>query len=70
VAIREIKSRPIWWQDKAGNTHACEGDDVHRGIFLVWTLCQRDVPANAAFLPATDDRLSCPECLSVLTPTP
>lgn len=64
--ITQINSRPIWWQDKSGVMHACEGADVHRDVRLFWTLCQRDVPANAAFIPADNDRLSCEQCLSKL----
>lgn len=38
----------ILWNDGT-RVHACEGDrmvDQDRGTFLVWTLCERDVPAN------------------------
>jgi len=59
--FREINNRPIFWADK-GITHKCEGADVHRGIRLLWTKCNIDVPANQAFLPADDDRVDCKLC--------
>ena len=64
MTITRINDRPIWWQDKAGVIHVCEGDDVHRGVRLFWTLCNRDVPANEAFFPATNDRATCEACLT------
>lgn len=56
--------RPIFWTDKAGITHRCEGADVHPGVRLIWIDCKRDVPANAAFLPGDGDEVNCPRCLS------
>ena len=52
-----INDRPIFWTDKAGVTHRCEGADVHRDVRLLWTKCERDVPADAAF--STVRRRSC-----------
>jgi hypothetical protein len=52
--------RPIRWMDGRGTVHACEAADVHRDIRLVWTLCQRDVPANAARL--DHGPVDCPTC--------
>ena len=62
ATIREINNRPMFWTDKTGVTHKCEGADVHKGIRLLWTLCEIDVPANSAFLPAGDDRVTCKVC--------
>ena len=62
ATIREINNRPIFWTDKTGVTHKCEGADVHRGIRPMWTLCEIDVPANSAFLPGGDDRITCKVC--------
>jgi hypothetical protein len=56
-------TRPIFWRDRQGVTHNCEGSEVHPGIFLAWTKCERDVPANTAFHPADTDRVTCPKCL-------
>jgi hypothetical protein len=64
--ITKIDNKTIIWRDRAGALHACEGADVHPGVRLFWTLCQKkDVPANSAWLaerPA--DTIDCPECLA------
>ena len=60
--IHEINDRPIWWKDAQGFVHACEGADVHPGVRLFWTLCQRDVPANAAHHPNVGDKITCATC--------
>lgn len=60
---------PIHWRGKR-YTHACEGADIHRpvvggspGVRLIWTLCEIDVPANAAYLPVGgSDPVTCPTC--------
>lgn len=36
------------YQDENG-LHLCEGSEIQRGIYLVWTLCGKDVPANESF---------------------
>lgn len=56
--FRTVDGRPIFWRDKQGTVHACEGADVHPGIRLIWTLCQRDVPANAAYVCVNTDKLA------------
>lgn len=60
--FRTINDRPIYWTDKDGQTHLCEGADVHPGVRLLWTLCERDVAANAAFLPGDHDKVTCTKC--------
>jgi hypothetical protein len=47
--FRTVDGKPIYWRDKRNVIHACEGSDVHRDVRLIWTLCARDVPANAAY---------------------
>lgn len=64
----DIKGRQILWEDKQGFVHACEGADVHRNVRLLWTLCERDVPANAAFHPADEDKVTCMACIVRVTP--
>lgn len=64
VTFRTISDRPIYWTDSKGLTHLCEGADIHRSVRILWTLCERDVPANAGFLPGDDDRVRCPKCLA------
>lgn len=59
-----INGKSIFWKDKQGFVHNCEGADVHAGIRLLWTLCGRDVPANAAFHPKTDDIVTCATCVA------
>jgi hypothetical protein len=51
---------PIRWISAPGVVHSCEGADVHPGVRLIWTDCQRDVPANAAVL--TWEQPTCPRC--------
>lgn len=63
MPFRTIKDRPIFWTDKKNVTHRVEGADVHTGIRLLWTDCERDVPANAAYLPGDSDEVSCNKCL-------
>ena len=47
-------------QDKKGVVHFCEGNEVHRGVTLIWTLCNKDVPANGAF--RSWEGSTCMEC--------
>jgi hypothetical protein len=65
-----IDGQPIVWRDIAGTVHRCEGANVHPGIRLLWTDCERDVPANAAFLADGNDRVTCPKCLAATASTP
>lgn len=62
--FRTINRRPIHWTDQDGATHRCEGADVHPGIRLLWTDCERDVPANKAYLPGDGDDVTCPLCIA------
>ncbi len=61
--FRTLNDLPIHWKDQA-LTHACEGADVHPGVRLLWTRCEIDVPANAAYLPDPPDAdpVTCPRC--------
>lgn len=69
MTFMTINNRSIFWTDKQGFTHICEGDDVHRNVRLLWTLCERDVPANAAFHPGSNDRATCATCIARRKPT-
>lgn len=54
------QGRPYKW-----NGHYCEGSEVHRGIFLLWTRCgKHDVPGNAAHT-GGDDLIDCEPCLAI-----
>ena len=59
-AFQTINNQAIRWQDKQGFVHACEFGDPHPGVRLIWTLCQRDVPAGSAFLSQED--VTCATC--------
>jgi hypothetical protein len=50
----------IYWNDKKA-VHACESANIHPGVRLIWTLCQRDVPANSAYKCAGDE-ITCETC--------
>lgn len=45
----KLYGHDLRWEDKQKFIHACESSEVHPGVRLVWTLCERDVPANKAF---------------------
>lgn len=66
VYFRDPKTgdpRPAVWRDKQGIMHRAIGDEVHRGVRLLWTACQqKDVPANAAWLQNPGDQITCEGC--------
>jgi len=40
------------YKDKSDSIHLCESSQIipsDRGTYLVWTLCNKDVPANQSF---------------------
>lgn len=55
-----INTRKIRWIDGSGAMHAVEGSEVHPGIRLLWTKCEKDVPANTAFL--SEEPVTCDTC--------
>lgn len=59
--FRTIDGKPVYWRDAKNLVHACEGSEVHRSITLIWTLCERDVPANAAYK-CEGDYVTCMAC--------
>jgi hypothetical protein len=42
--------------------HAAGARVAHAGSFLVWTFCQKDVPANRSFV--SDETVTCPDCIA------
>lgn len=60
--FRTISGNTIFWRDKKDVVHRCEGADVHRGVRLLWTLCKRDVPANAAYTTDGPEFVTCQAC--------
>lgn len=49
-AFTQLNDCDIQWTDPRGVIHWCAGSDVHPGVRLIWTLCERDVPAGEAWL--------------------
>ncbi len=48
------------YESKDGIIHACEKAEVHPGIILVWTLCDKDVPAGKSF--KSKEKVTCDAC--------
>ena len=48
----------LWAEGKI--IHECDGGTVN-GHYLVWTKCDKDVPANMSF--RNDEKPNCPECV-------
>lgn len=61
-----INGQNMRWTDAANLTHKVEGSDIHQGVRLLWTKCERDVPAGEAFLHTGWDGPfdMCPVCAS------
>jgi hypothetical protein len=57
----------IFWRDDSGVVHACEVGDIHDDVRLVWTFCDRDVPADAAYLAEAEEVIICPTCRAKLS---
>ena len=50
------------YEDKNGGIHLCEGSQIHRDVYLVWTKCEKDVPANKSF--KSKEVATCKSCIS------
>ena len=48
------------YEDRKGILHTCEGTTFHRNVYLVWTRCGKDVPANTSF--KSEELSTCNEC--------
>lgn len=60
--FREIDGNPILWDD-GKIIHRVEGGWGPLNQFrLLWTDCEKDVPANAAH--QSDEKVTCEKCLS------
>lgn len=55
----------IYWDDDR-HIHACESSLIQRGIRLVWTLCEKDVPANQGYRVDVPHKVTCLVCLNKL----
>lgn len=64
--FRQVDGRDVYWRDGQGLVHAAEGSDVHPGVRLLWTLCERDIPANEAYTmrDGKTELVTCPGCLA------
>ena len=61
---RTYGGHPIRHRDKSGLIHSCQGSEVHPGIMLIWTDCERDVPASKGYISIPTDEVTCPKCLA------
>jgi hypothetical protein len=52
----------IYWREMSGIIHACESGPIPDG-FLVWTLCQLDIPPKRAYT-ASNAVITCAQCRS------
>jgi hypothetical protein len=57
---------PIYYDD--GHViHACESATMDRGVRLVWTKCDMDVPDDQGFtVEGEGPAITCPECLAAI----
>ena len=57
-------AQPIYYDD--GKVfHACDSAIMDRGVRLVWTKCDIDVPDDRSFMVEGDmPAMTCPECLA------
>ena len=64
--IEKVKGRNVFFTDKNGVTHKANGAEVHRGVNLFWTLCEKDIPANEGFTmrDGDDPEITCTICKS------
>jgi hypothetical protein len=51
------------YEDRNGIIHLCESSEVHPGIVLVWTVCEKDVPSNKSF--TSKEVATCESCLAI-----
>jgi hypothetical protein len=57
-------TEPIYYDD-GRVIHACESTIMDRGVRLVWTKCDMDVPQDQSFTVEGDaPAITCPECLA------
>ena len=55
---------PAVWRDKTNVLHWAVGAKIHRDTRIMWTWCgEKDIPANAAWLQRTEDKVTCKGCL-------
>ena len=58
-------TQPIYYDD-GKVIHACESAIMDRGVRLVWTKCDMDVPEDQSFIVEGGEApaITCPKCLA------
>ena len=52
--------KKLLYEDLNKIIHLCESSEVYKNITLIWTKCEKDVPANKAFL--SEEKATCQLC--------
>jgi len=53
------------WEDRKGVIHLCDGSrlvDSDKNTYVVWTICEIDVPANESF--KSEEQPTCAKCMA------
>jgi len=50
------------WESQDGLIHLCEGGEAVPNEYIVWTMCNIDVPANKSF--KSEELATCSKCLT------
>ena len=66
ATLRRLDGHAIHWKSGEGVIHSCEAAEVHRGLWLIWSDCQRDVPGNEAYRAPHTEVVTCPACTAAL----
>lgn len=53
------------YEDKQGIIHVCNLHMIHGNVFLVTSLCGKDVPANNSF--KSDEKPTCKACIRIIS---
>jgi len=58
--------KQIYWEDESKIIHLCDSSEVQKGIRLVWTKCEIDVPANEGFTTTNGKPdVTCNQCIAL-----
>jgi hypothetical protein len=64
--MSDNETRPIYYDD-GEFIHACESAITGQGVRLVWTKCDRVVPADQGFtVEGEPPAITCPECWAAI----
>ena len=64
--LRRLNGQAIHWRAEDDVIHSCEAAEVHPGLWLIWTDCERDVPSNKAYRAPHTEGITCPACAAAL----